>query len=48
VEHCRLIKPGSNIFFNFDLINLTQEQLLEYGPEYVYFTEDDIEVKIFK
>lgn len=48
VEHCRLIKPESNIFFNFDLINLTQEQLLEYGPEYVYFTEDDIEVKIFK
>lgn len=48
VEHCRLIKPASNIFFNFDLINLTQEELLEYGPEYVYFTEDDIEVKIFK
>ena len=48
VDHCRLIKPGSNIFFNFDLIELTQQQLLEYGPEYVYFTEDDIEIKIFK
>lgn len=48
VEHCRLKEPGSNIFFNFELINLTQEQLLEYGPEYVYFTEDEISVKIFK
>ena len=48
VDHCRLIRPASNIFFNFDLIDLTQDQLLEYGPEYVYFTEDDIELKIFK
>jgi len=47
VEHCRLIEPASNIFFNFDLIDLTQEQLLEYGPEYIYFTKDDIEIKIF-
>ncbi len=48
VDHCRLLTPESNIFFNFDLINLTQDELLEYGPEYVYFTEDSIEVKIFK
>jgi len=48
VEHCRLIKPQSNIFFNFDLIDLTQQELLEYGPEYVYFTKDTIEIKIFK
>jgi hypothetical protein len=48
VDHCRLIKPASNIFFDFDLIELTQDELLEYGPEYVYFTEDSIEVKIFK
>jgi len=48
VDHCRLIKPGSNIFFDFDLDQLTQDQLLEYGPEYIYFTEDDIEIKIFK
>ena len=48
VDHCRLLEPGSNIFFNFDLIELTQDQLLEYGPEYIYFTEDSIEIKIFK
>lgn len=48
VDHCRLLAPESNIFFNFDLINLTQDQLLEYGPEYVYFDVNSIEVKIFK
>jgi len=48
VDHCRLLEPSSNIFFNFDLIELTQDQLLEYGPEYIYFTEDSIEIKIFK
>jgi len=48
VEHCRLLAPESNIFFNFDLVNLTQDELLEYGPEYIYFTEDSIEIKIFK
>jgi hypothetical protein len=47
VEHCRLIRPESNIFFNFDIDNFTQQQLLEYGPEYVYFTEDSISIRIF-
>ena len=48
VDHCRLINPGSNIFFNFDLTELTQDELLEYAPEYIFFTEDSIEIKIFK
>jgi hypothetical protein len=47
VEHCRLIKPESSIFFNFDLDELTQEELLSYGPEYVFFEEDDIAIRIF-
>lgn len=47
VEHCRLIQPESNIFFNFNIDNFTQKQLLEYGPEYVYFTEDSITIRIF-
>lgn len=47
VEHCRLIKPESSIFFNFDLDALTQEELLSYGPEYVFFEEDDIAIRIF-
>jgi hypothetical protein len=47
VEHCRLIKPESSIFFNFELQDLTQDQLLQYGPEYVYFDEDSITVRIY-
>lgn len=47
VDHCRLINPASSIFFNFDIDDFTQTQLLEYAPEYVYFTEDDIEIKVF-
>ena len=47
VEHCRLILPESSVFFDFDIDDFTQEQLLSYGPEYVYFTEDSIEVRIF-
>jgi len=46
VSHCRLRKPETSIFFNFDLIDLTQDQLLRYGPEYVYFTEDNITVRV--
>lgn len=47
VDHCRLLKPESSIFFNFDIDNFTQTELLQYGPEYVYFTEDDITIRIF-
>ena len=47
VEHCRLITPESNIFFNFDINNFTQEQLLQYGPEYIYFNEDSIAIRTF-
>ena len=47
VDHCRLITPKSSIFFNFDIDDFTQTELLEYAPEYMYFTEDDIEIRIF-
>ena len=46
VVHCRLVNPKSSIFFNFDVDNLTETELLEYGPEYVYFTEDTITVRV--
>lgn len=46
VSHCRLRKPETSIFFNFELKDLTQDQLLRYGPEYMYFTEDTISVKV--
>ena len=47
VDHCNLIKPESNIFINFNLKDLTQEELLRYGPEYMYFTTDNIAVRVF-
>lgn len=46
VSHCRLKKPETSIFFNFELKELTEDQLLEYGPEYVYFTQDSITVRV--
>ena len=46
ISHCRLRKPETSIFFNFQLTDLTQDQLLSYGPEYVFFTEDSITVRV--
>jgi len=47
VDHCILVKPESSIFFNFDIDDFTQQQLLEYAPEYVYFDEDSITIRTF-
>jgi len=46
ISHCSLRKPETSIFFNFELKELTEDQLLEYGPEYVYFNEDNITVRV--
>jgi len=46
VDHCRIVKPESSIFYTFRLDELTETELLEYGPEYVYFTEDSITIRI--
>jgi len=46
VDHMRLTQPASNIFFNYDLQEFTEQELLEYGPEYVYFTESDITILV--
>jgi len=46
VDHCRLIKPASNIFYNFKLEELSEENLLTYTPELLYFTEDDITIRL--
>jgi len=37
VDHCNLIEPNCDIFFDFDLKDLTQDELMLYSPEYVYF-----------
>ena len=46
VSHCALKKPETSIFFNFELRDLTQEELLRYGPEYIYFFEENISVRV--
>ncbi len=46
VDHCRLRQPETSIFFNFELIDLTEEQLLRYGPEYLFFKEENITVRV--
>lgn len=46
VSYCTLIEPKSDIYFNFDLADLTQDELLRYSPEYIYFNEDSIEIRI--
>jgi len=48
VNHCRLIKPSSSIFFNFNIDNFTQSQLLTYTPEYIYFKASSISANILK
>jgi len=42
VEYCKLDKPEVDIFFTYEIDELTQEQLLEYAPDLIYFTEDSI------
>jgi len=46
ISHCSLRRPETSIFFNFKLKELTEDQLLAYGPEYIYFTEDSITVRV--
>jgi len=46
VAYCTLIEPKSDIFFNFDLEDLTQDELLKYGPEFIYFDQNSISIMI--
>lgn len=46
VEYCTVVEPEIDIFFKFDVTNFTQDQLLQYAPDYIYFSETDISVKV--
>jgi len=46
VDHCRLLHPISNIFYNFDLDDLTTEELLHFTPELLYFTIENISIRL--
>jgi hypothetical protein len=47
VSYCRLIKPETGIFFDFNINDFNQQELLNYSPDWLYFSEDDITIKIF-
>ena len=34
--------------FNYDLKHFTQQELLDYTPEYIYFTEDNIIIRLLE
>jgi len=46
VDHCRIIQPISNIFYNFELTDLTTDELLTYTPELMFFTEENISIRL--
>jgi len=47
VSHCNLIKPESNIFFDYELTSLAETELLEYSPEYIYFDGSSISIRVY-
>ena len=47
VGHCNLLQPSTDIFFEYDISDFTETELLEYGPEYVYFNSDSIFIRIY-
>jgi len=46
VKFAELTEPQVDIRFNFDLTDLTQEELLDYTPQLVAFTEDTISITV--
>lgn len=47
VQKCKVVEPESSIFFSYELTEFTQEELLKFGPDYIYFTLNDITVRAF-
>ena len=47
VKKCKVVEPESNIFFTYDIDLFTESELLEFSPDYIYFTTDDITVRTF-
>ena len=46
VQYCELLEPQVDIKFKYEMTDLTLEQLLDYTPQLVAFTEDTIEIQI--
>lgn len=46
VNYAELIEPEIDIRFNYDIKDLTQEQLIDYTPQYVGFNEQTIKIEV--
>ena len=46
VLYCHLVDPKTDIFFDFNIDTFNREDLLRYSPEFIFFTDDTINVKI--
>lgn len=47
VSHCKVMEPSHDIFFNYDLRkDLTEQELLEYSPQLVWFDSTSIYVEV--
>ena len=46
VEYVDLIDPSVDIVFDYDLQDLTEEELLDYTPQYTGFVEDSISIDV--
>lgn len=44
VRYCELLDPAIDIRFKYNIKDLMQKQLIDYTPQYIGFTEDNIEV----
>lgn len=44
VSYCHINKPKVDIFFDYDISDFSQQELLEYSPEYIYFDSDSISI----
>lgn len=46
VENCRVLNPEHDIQFTYDYKDLTEEQLLTYTPELLFFDSSSIEIEM--
>lgn len=47
VSHCKLVEPIHDIFFNYDIKkDLTQQELLEYSPQLIWFDSTTISIEV--
>jgi len=48
VVYCKLLEPRIDLLFNFDVDNLTKQEMITYSPQYVHVHPNDINIEIQK